>query len=106
MPELPEVKLVADALGRAVVGRRVGRIDLKRADVVTGANDPNALLEGASLDRIDRHGKQLALVADDGRCVCVHLGMTGSLQLTTPTRFAPCCDAPAGRSSPPCSIRR
>jgi len=82
MPELPEVKLVADGLSREVRGRAVTQVELRRADVVRGPGDAAALLAGGTLDEVRRHGKQLTMVAADGRCVCVHLGMTGSLQLT------------------------
>lgn len=40
-----------------------------------------ALLEGARIDGIERRGKQLALVADSGAGVVVHLGMSGRLTL-------------------------
>jgi formamidopyrimidine-DNA glycosylase len=41
------------------------------------------LLAGAQIDRLQRHGKQLALIARDGRCLVVQLGMTGQLLLST-----------------------
>jgi formamidopyrimidine-DNA glycosylase len=37
------------------------------------------LLADASIERIDRRGKLLAIIASDGRAVGVHLGMTGQL---------------------------
>lgn len=38
------------------------------------------MLEGAIVDHLDRRGKQLAIVAQDGRALCVHLGMSGRVQ--------------------------
>jgi formamidopyrimidine-DNA glycosylase len=37
------------------------------------------LLEGATIDRIDRRGKLLAIIASDGRAMGVHLGMSGQV---------------------------
>lgn len=103
MPELPEVERVRLTLAQQVLGRKVQRVQLLRADVVhpptaleKGADPhvpphthmppatPAELLAGRRLARLDRHGKQLTLIADDGRCVCIHLGMTGSLQWHSP----------------------
>lgn len=77
MPELPEVETVRRTVAERVVGRAVRRVTLRRADVVRG---PRSLLvrRGVVMDVL-RHGKQLALAYDDGRRVCVHLGMSGSL---------------------------
>lgn len=84
MPELPEVERVRRDLADSVLGQRVASVALGRADVVRGCAAPASLLAGARLERIDRLGKQLALVgrASDGSqpVVCVHLGMTGSLR--------------------------
>lgn len=80
MPELPEVENVRRSLESRLRDRRVLSVDLRRADVVTGDASPAALLAGDRLARLDRRGKQLAIVAGDGRCLCVHLGMTGQLR--------------------------
>jgi formamidopyrimidine-DNA glycosylase len=52
---------------------------VRRRDVVTGPRGRDALLLGAHSVRALRYGKQLALVAADGRAVCAHLGMSGQL---------------------------
>jgi len=39
----------------------------------------DCLLEGGRITSIERHGKQMALVADDGRCLVIHLGMSGQV---------------------------
>ncbi|MEZ6194010.1 MAG: bifunctional DNA-formamidopyrimidine glycosylase/DNA-(apurinic or apyrimidinic site) lyase [Phycisphaerales bacterium] len=82
MPELPEVENVRLGLADTVVGQRVVKVVIRRTDVVEGLCSPAGLLRGQTIARIDRLGKQLALVAGttDGPCVCVHLGMTGSLR--------------------------
>ncbi len=82
MPELPEVENVRLGLAKTVLGQRVVKVTVRRADVVVGLCTPAGLLCGRVIVRINRLGKQLALIADtsDGPCVCVHLGMTGSLR--------------------------
>lgn len=81
VPELPEVETVRRTLAPMVLGATVSRAEVRRADVVRGDRSTGALLTGSVIDRIDRRGKQLALVGSGGRCVCVHLGMTGRLTL-------------------------
>ncbi len=85
MPELPEVENVRLGLLETVVGRAVRQVSLQRADVVTGKKRPDDLLKGKQIAGIERLGKQLVLLSDgDGPCVCVHLGMTGSLRYYDP----------------------
>lgn len=79
MPELPEVETVRRTLWPLIGGWEVAGVDLRRRDVVRGPSSPEALLHGDRIDRIERRGKQLALVGCSGRCVCAHLGMSGRL---------------------------
>ncbi len=79
MPELPEVETVRRALATVLPGRQVRRVSLRFPDIVhAGLRSPRALLQGAQLAELRRHGKQLALLATDGRVLHVHLGMTGA----------------------------
>lgn len=80
MPELPEVEAVARSVSKHVVGRRVVSVRVRRADVIEGPRTPAAMLLGCTILTVERHGKQMAMVTDGGPCVCVHLGMTGSLR--------------------------
>lgn len=81
MPELPEIEHLRRTLLPWLIGARVESVDLRRTDVVRsrGRNLRRQLLEGARVTGLDRHGKNLAIIADDGRVVCVHLGMSGQL---------------------------
>lgn len=84
MPELPEVESVRRSLSHLVVGLRVARATLARPDMISGqdaAPAAEALLQGRTITRIDRHGKNLALIASDNRALGVHLGMTGRLSV-------------------------
>ncbi|MFM7132713.1 MAG: DNA-formamidopyrimidine glycosylase family protein, partial [Planctomycetota bacterium] len=82
MPELPEVEHLRRCVDPHLVGASIERVEVRRRSVVEprGADDA-ALLVGARIDRTDRRGKQLAIVASDGRALVVQLGMTGSLAI-------------------------
>src|SRR3989442_753833 len=86
MPELPEVERVRLSLLAPLGGSRITSVDLRRPDIAsawtaraTRPARPRDLLHRASITDLRRRGKQLAIIADDGRVMCVHLGMTGGL---------------------------
>lgn len=97
MPELPEVETVCRTLKPALVGRRVENVRVYRPSVIHGPARRHNLLCGVQISELERHGKQLALHSQprqaDGPCVCIHLGMTGSLQYL-PTVEAAADDLP------------
>ncbi len=97
MPELPEVEHLRRTLEPRLLGRRVVDATLHRRDVAVGPKDPPGgfarqravvrpsrlraaqLLADATIERVDRRGKLLAIIASDGRALGVHLGMSGQL---------------------------
>ena len=90
MPELPEVERVRMSLRPHLMGRRVARAVLHRADIcesfaqrraglVRVEASPAALLQGDEVAAMERHGKQLAIIGASGRVLSVHLGMSGQL---------------------------
>jgi formamidopyrimidine-DNA glycosylase len=107
MPELPEVEHLRLSLIPRLVGRVFTGVRIRRRDVIVAPGDPArgsapartgarprrltpaALLVGASITDLHRAGKQLAIVAANGRALCVHLGMSGQLRWLGP-------DAPRG----------
>ncbi len=96
MPELPEIESIRRALERAIVGQRiesavVGPHDMRargagRAPTRSRPGQPWAtprqLLVGGRVASLERRGKQLAIVVDDGRALVVQLGMSGQLLVT------------------------
>jgi formamidopyrimidine-DNA glycosylase len=87
MPELPEVETVRRSLGPHLLGRRIERVVVARADVLRNAPRRErraALGEGATVRELVRHGKQLAFVLGPAGAVHVHLGMSGQLFVTPP----------------------
>jgi len=86
MPELPEVESIRRSLAARLVGRRVRGVAVHRRDVTALADaarppTPRELLRGRRIAAVTRHGKQLALVSDDGRAVCIQLGMSGRVSV-------------------------
>ncbi len=107
VPELPEVETVRRGLEARAAGCRVSGVVVRRRDVVATPDDPPGgfgrqrplarakarpprrvgkadLLVGDTIDAVVRHGKQLALVGASGRCVLIHLGMTGEVMAPGP----------------------
>jgi formamidopyrimidine-DNA glycosylase len=89
VPELPEIEHLRRTLEPVLVGASVTRVRLLRADVLrarlagTGGRlwaAARSLLGGARIEVLSRHGKELAVVAHDGRVLCIHLGMSGQLR--------------------------
>jgi len=98
MPELPEVERTRRSLEPALVGARVTSVRVRRADVVVLPGEPaggwarsrmrpdpdrvvlpGLLLGDCTIRALERRGKQLAILTDQGPALCVHLGMSGQL---------------------------
>jgi len=83
VPELPEVETVRRSLTPHLVGETILSATLFRADICETHDQRPAtddtLLAHATIARIDRKGKQLALIATDGRVLNIHLGMSGQV---------------------------
>ncbi|MCZ6835676.1 MAG: bifunctional DNA-formamidopyrimidine glycosylase/DNA-(apurinic or apyrimidinic site) lyase [Planctomycetota bacterium] len=90
MPELPEIEHLKSTLEPVLVGASISRVVLSRCDILRNRKCENgspasqadrlALLAGASITSLDRHGKQLVMIAESGSIVCIHLGMSGQLR--------------------------
>ena len=89
MPELPEIDHLRRSLEPVLLGSVVHRVSLTRPDIVrcslSRTRRPEvrvrrtSLLMGERIERLERHGKELAIVSRSGASVCVHLGMSGQL---------------------------
>lgn len=81
MPELPEVEVIRRQLGARVLGRTVARVTTT-ADSNFFLTKPPVLkrrLPGRRVEALDRMGKYLVALLDDGSRLLLHLGMTGQL---------------------------
>jgi formamidopyrimidine-DNA glycosylase len=83
MPELPEVELVARALGRAVRGARFESAKLLRPGLApdTTPREFARRLRGARVVEVGRRGKHILAALDNGETLITHLRMTGSFRL-------------------------
>src|SRR5271154_5604 len=80
MPELPDVEITRGNLQRWLVGAKVSAADCTDARL-TRPRPPRAftrMLIARTVEAVDRRGKWLRVILDDGSRVFSHLGMTGS----------------------------
>ncbi|MCO6176768.1 bifunctional DNA-formamidopyrimidine glycosylase/DNA-(apurinic or apyrimidinic site) lyase [Ciceribacter sp. RN22] len=82
MPELPEVETVRRGLAPAMEGARIGRLELRRADLrfpfPTAFSDR---VSGTRIVGLGRRAKYLLIDLDSGETVIAHLGMSGSFRV-------------------------
>ena len=87
MPELPEVESLRRYLVReGVVGSVFERVDVEEKpspDKGTGAIAGTELLPGRRVMSLERRGKQIAAVLDEG-VLGLHMGMTGRIDVLAP----------------------
>jgi formamidopyrimidine-DNA glycosylase len=90
MPELPEVETVARGLQKRVAGDVIESVWIgdRKQPLKSSADEIAAMLEGAKIVRAKRVGKHIAIDLErnghpEGQWV-VHLGMTGSMLVTSP----------------------
>ena len=84
MPELPEVETVARHLRKTVVGERVVGVEI--LDERFAELKERHELVGRRVERVDRRGKYLSMLLDDGWVLQIHLMMAGRL-LVRPARW-------------------
>jgi formamidopyrimidine-DNA glycosylase len=89
LPELPEIETIRRTIGPLLVGRTlhvaaIGPHDMRARGEGRGSGGsrstwiaPRELLDGARVDRLERRGKRLAILASDGRALVIQLGMSG-----------------------------
>jgi formamidopyrimidine-DNA glycosylase len=83
MPELPEVETVRRGLAPAVVGHRIARAELRRADLRFPFPERFAeRLGGQTVTALSRRAKYLLAELGSGEVLLMHLGMTGRFLVT------------------------
>ena len=85
MPELPEVETVKRGLEPVLKGRRIERVETRRA----GLRFPFpagfcARLAGAKVVQLSRRAKYILIELDSDLSLLVHLGMTGRFTVVSP----------------------
>ena len=81
MPELPEVEVTRRAVAPRIIGRRIARVRTTAPSYffLTPPARLKRALTGRKVVELERHGKYLVALLDDGTRVLLHLGMTGQL---------------------------
>ncbi|MGN0832924.1 MAG: bifunctional DNA-formamidopyrimidine glycosylase/DNA-(apurinic or apyrimidinic site) lyase [Kiritimatiellia bacterium] len=82
MPELPEAETVARALGRAVRGRKIAKVEIFASKLRTPlAPLCRAKLEGRTITGCRRRARYAVADLDDGRTLVFHFGMSGTVRV-------------------------
>jgi formamidopyrimidine-DNA glycosylase len=94
MPELPEVETIRRTLEPLISGRRIAGLSIRDFPGVIGDLAPEmagALISGRRVVEIERRGKYLIILLDDGTGIEIHLRMTGQVEVlprgAPPQRF-------------------
>ena len=78
MPELPEVETTVRGLARVLEGRRIERVEVRRADLRRAfPPDLAQALTGATVTGLSRRAKYGIIHTDRARSLVFHLGMSG-----------------------------
>lgn len=82
MPELPEVETTVRGLERVLKGRRIARVEARRADLRHAfPEDLGQRLTGAQVTGLGRRAKYGLIHTDRGDTMVFHLGMSGSWRI-------------------------
>ncbi|MGB9706723.1 MAG: bifunctional DNA-formamidopyrimidine glycosylase/DNA-(apurinic or apyrimidinic site) lyase [Microgenomates group bacterium] len=76
MPELPEVETIKRVLERAIVGKTIKNIEVRKAKIFQG--EPKEVV-GRKIEGIERRGKMLIIRLSGNKALLVHLKLTGQL---------------------------
>ena len=84
MPEIPELEHIAQVLGRRLIGRPIGSVDIQRPIVIRlPREDFEAGLLGAEFRRVGRSGKFLLFHTNRGSVLVVNPMLNGRFQWTS-----------------------
>ena len=82
MPELPEVETTVRGLEHVLKGRRISRVELRRADLRRAfPADLGQRLTGARVTSLGRRAKYGLVHTDRGDSMVFHLGMSGAWRI-------------------------
>ncbi len=90
MPELPEVETVCRGLAVRLVGRRLARVEVRRAGLRQPfPKDMAARLADRRVTGLDRRAKYILMRLDGGTVAIIHLGMSGRMVISEAPGPAP-----------------
>lgn len=85
MPELPEVETTRRGIEPHVTGASVTEVIVRRRDLRQPVSKNLAAIEGRRITAVMRRSKYLLISIDDGSTLLIHLGMSGSLRVISPS---------------------
>jgi formamidopyrimidine-DNA glycosylase len=77
VPELPDVLLYLHALTPRIVGQRLDRVRVASPFLVRSVEPPVSAIEGGTVRALERIGKRIVFVFDDGLFAVIHLMIAG-----------------------------
>jgi len=86
MPELPEIRALAERLHEVAAGGTVRGADVLRFSSLKTVTPRATDLPGAVVDRVSSLGKYVVVELDDGRRVLVHLSQGGRVDVEAPPK--------------------
>jgi formamidopyrimidine-DNA glycosylase len=89
VPELPDIVVYVESLGRRIVGQTLEQVRLKSPFVLRTAIPPLSDVVGKRVVAVRRIGKRIALVLEDELFVVFHLMIAGRLRWIEAGRKAP-----------------
>lgn len=82
MPELPDLTVFAENLGKAVIGKKIAGIEYQGSkNARTSTAELTRALGGSTVTKVERVGKRVCFGTDNGGSFCVHLMLTGGFVL-------------------------
>jgi len=76
MPELPEVETIKRVLEKAIVGRTIKNIKIRKTKIFQG--EPEEII-GRKIEGIERRGKMLIIRLSENKALVVHFKLTGQM---------------------------
>jgi len=76
MPELPEVETIKRVLEKAIVGKTIKNIEVRKAKIFQGK--PEEVI-GRKIEKIERRGKMLIIKLSGDKALLVHFKLTGQM---------------------------
>jgi len=76
MPELPEVETIKRVLEKAIVGKKIKNIEVRKTKIFQGK--PEEII-GRKIEGIERQGKMLIIKLSGDKALVVHFKLTGQM---------------------------
>jgi formamidopyrimidine-DNA glycosylase len=89
MPELPDITIYVEQLGRRIVGQTLEKLEIAKPFVLRTFDPPVAELVGTTVRGVRRIGKRIVLELEGERYIVIHLMIAGRLKWRAPDAKLP-----------------